>query len=405
MHEQRLGMFRVSNKGIIMDRRAFLRLGAALPVSVGAAGILPAHAATPPSASSGALPGVRAGDVQSASGWRVYEMTTEVTLPPSAAPARIWLPVTAQQVGDYQRTLATEWNAPGALTRAATVSGYDVRMVAVEWPSAPDGGPLKASLLNKVAIRDRDVDLGAAPSPRAPRESAATLREYLRPTQLMPTDGIVRDTALKITAGLDDDMTRARAIYQWVVDNTCREASVRGCGTGDVVAMLNHTVKTGGIMNGKCADINGLFVALSRAAGIPARDAYGVRVDTSALGFKALGKAGDISKAQHCRSEFYTAGYGWIPADPADVRKVALEEVPGGLPMTDSKVRAARAMLLGAWEGNWVVYNHGHDVSLPGGTLAPVPFLMYPNGQTVAGTLDSLDPDKFGYRISSKRVA
>ncbi len=398
MHGQRLGTFRVSNKGIIMDRRDFLRLGAALPVSVGAAGILPAHAANP--TSSGTLPGARASDIENASGWRVYEMTTEVTLPPAAAPARVWLPVTAQQVGDYQRTLATAWNAPGARTRAATTGGYDVRMVAVEWPSAPAGEPLKATLTNKVAIRDRDVDLGAAPSARAPRESAATLREYLRPTQLMPTDGIVRDTALKITAGLDDDMTRARAIYQWVVDNTCREASVRGCGTGDVVAML----KTGGIMNGKCADINGLFVALSRAAGIPARDAYGVRVDTSALGFKALGKAGDISKAQHCRSEFYAAGYGWIPADPADVRKVALEEVPGGLPMTDSKVRAARAMLLGAWEGNWVVYNHGHDVALPGSGAAPVPFLMYPNGQTVAGTLDSLDPDKFGYRITSTRI-
>ncbi|REE93420.1 transglutaminase-like putative cysteine protease [Cupriavidus plantarum] len=397
MQGQPLGKFRVSNKGIIMDRRNFLRLGAALPVS-GMAGILPAHAAQ---SASGSLPGASAKDIQSASGWRVYEMTTEVTLPPAAAPARVWLPVTAQQVGDYQRTLATEWNAPGAHTRAATADGYDVRMVAIDWPSAPDGAPLKATLTNKVAIRDRDVDLGAAPSARAPRESEATLREYLRPTALMPTDGIVRDTALKITAGLDDDMTRARAIYQWVVDNTCRDASVRGCGTGDVVTML----KTGGLMNGKCADINGLFVALARAAGIPARDAYGVRVDTSSLGFKSLGKAGDISKAQHCRSEFYAAGYGWIPADPADVRKVALEESPGGLPMTDSKVRAARAMLLGAWEGNWVAYNHGHDVALPGSHAAPVPFLMYPNGQTVAGTLDSLDPDKFGYRITSKRIA
>ena len=149
----------------------------------------------------------------------------------------------------------------------------------------------------------------------------------------------------------------------------------------------------------------GLFVALARSVGIPARDAYGVRVDDSKLGFRALGKAGDISKAQHCRSEFYAAGYGWIPADPGDVRKVALEEVPGGLPMTDAKVRAARAMLFGAWEGNWVAYNHGHDVRLPGSSLAPVPFLMYPQGKTVAGTLDSLDPAAFGYRMTSRRVA
>ncbi|MEN7530588.1 transglutaminase family protein [Cupriavidus sp. DL-D2] len=371
-----------------MDRRNFLRLGAAIPVSIGAGGMAPAFSAT---ASKDATP--------ASEGWRVYEMTTEVMLPESPGAATVWLPVTAARLGDYQRTLSSEWIAPGGQARVTRAGPYDVGMVVIDWPRPTPGAPLTARMVNTVALRDRDVDLGAAPSARATRESPAALQEYLRPTQLMPTDGIVRKTALMITAGMTDDMTKAQAIYQWVVDHTCRDAAVRGCGTGDVVTML----KTGGIMNGKCADINGLFVALARAAGIPARDAYGVRVDTSALGFKALGKAGDISKAQHCRSEFYAAGVGWIPADPADVRKVALEEVPGGLPMTDAKVRAARAMLFGAWEGNWVAYNHGHDVRLPGG--GTVPFLMYPQTRTVAGMLDSLDPAASGYRITSRRVA
>lgn len=378
-----------------MDRRDFLRLGAAVPVAVGAAGIGPAIAAaasTSP-ASADRFP--------ASAGWRVYEITTDVQLPAAAAPATVWLPVTAPRLGDYQRTVSSEWVAPGAQARAARAGRHGVDMVVVDWASPTHGSPLTARLTSTVALRDRDVDLGAAPSAGRGAESAASLREYLRPTELMPTDGIVRDTARAITAGMTDDLTRAQAIYQWVVDHTCRDASVRGCGTGDVVTML----KTGGIMNGKCADINGLFVALSRAAGIPARDAYGIRVDDSQRGFRALGKAGDISKAQHCRAEFYAAGYGWIPADPGDVRKVALEEVPGGLPMTDGKVRAARAMLFGAWEGNWVAYNHGHDVRLPGSGSATVPFLMYPQGRTVAATLDSLDPAAFGYRITSRRVA
>jgi len=80
------------------------------------------------------------------------------------------------------------------------------------------------------------------------------------------------------------------------------------------------------VMGGKCADLNALFVALARAEGIPARDVYGIRVANSNLGYKSLGKAGDITKAQHCRAEFYAAGYGWIPVDPADVRKVILED-------------------------------------------------------------------------------
>ena len=57
-------------------------------------------------------------------------------------------------------------------------------------------------------------------------------------------------------------------------------------------------------------------------------------------------------------------------------------------------------MLFGAWEMNWVAFNHGHDVALPGSGLGPVPFLMYPNGETAAGRMDSLDPDSFRYRLT-----
>jgi transglutaminase-like putative cysteine protease len=398
-----------------MDRRLFLQLGAWSAASAGGlTGVSAiARAATP--ADLSAFP--------ASQGWRVYQVSTTVSLPVAEAPARVWLPMTTPRIGDYQRTLSTQWQADGADARLARASGYDVQMLALDWPSGAaamppaadaaatgsmaasaqtSAGPvLNAQLVNVVALRDRSVDLSQPPSAGAPRESTDTLHEYLRPTRLLPTDGIVRARAMEITAGLDGDVTKARAIYEWVIDHTCREASVRGCGVGDVATML----KTGGVMNGKCADINGLFVALARAAGIPARDAYGVRVDASAYGFKALGKPGDVTGGQHCRAEFYAAGYGWVPVDPADVRKVALEEVPGGLPMTDGKVHAARAMLFGAWEMNWVAYNHGHDVGLPGSANPPVPFLMYPNGETTAGVIDSLDPKRFSYRISSQRLA
>jgi hypothetical protein len=96
------------------------------------------------------------------------------------------------------------------------------------------------------------------------------------------------------------------------------------------------------ICNGKCADLNALYVGLARAAGLPARDVYGVRVADSKFGYKSLGKSGDISKAQHCRAEVWLADFGWLPVDPADVRKVVLEEKPG-LTLKDEVVVAARA--------------------------------------------------------------
>jgi transglutaminase-like putative cysteine protease len=162
---------------------------------------------------------------------------------------------------------------------------------------------------------------------------------------------------------------------------------------------------TTGDMGGKCADLNGLFVGLARAAGIPARDLYGIRVAPSKFGFKALGANSEtITKAQHCRSEVYLDGFGWVPMDPADVRKVVLEEPPGNLAIGDAKVAAARKTLFGAWETNWIAYNEAHDVPLPGSDKPPVGFFMYPQGETGTARIDCLSPDDFKYTISSKEI-
>ena len=128
----------------------------------------------------------------------------------------------------------------------------------------------------------------------------------------------------------------------------------------------------------KCADLNALYVTLARAEGLPARDVYGVRVAGSAYGYNSLGKTGgDITKAQHCRAEVYLKTHGWVPVDPADVRKVILEEAGGKKP-DDPMVLAARKRLFGSWEMNWLAYNTAHDVALPKSSGSKIAFLMYP---------------------------
>jgi hypothetical protein len=87
------------------------------------------------------------------------------------------------------------------------------------------------------------------------------------------------------------------------------------------------------------------------------------------------------------------------------VRKVVLEEKPGGsIPLTDPAVLKARAKLFGAWEMNWLAYNYAHDVQLPGSSRGRIPFFMYPNGETAAGRLDSLDPESFRYAITAREL-
>jgi transglutaminase-like putative cysteine protease len=238
---------------------------------------------------------------------------------------------------------------------------------------------------------------GGNPAP----EDRATLARYREPSRLVRTDGIVKKTSQQITKGIDNDVEKARAIYEWIVDNTFRDPKVRGCGVGDIRAMLET-----GNLGGKCADLNALYVGLARAAGLPARDVYGIRTTRSELGYKSLGaSSATITKSQHCRAEVYLERHGWVPVDPADVRKVALEEPPGNRPLDDAMVDRARARLFGSWEMNWMGYNYAHDVALPGSKGEPIAFLMYPQAETDQGRLDSLDPDNFKYEITAHEIA
>jgi transglutaminase-like putative cysteine protease len=107
-------------------------------------------------------------------------------------------------------------------------------------------------------------------------------------------------------------------------------------------------LKTGDL-GGKCADLNALYVGLARAVGLPALDVYGIRIAPSKFGYRSLGAGSEIvSEAQHCRAEVFLTGFGWVPVDPADVRKVAVEEPPGQLALSDPKVGAGRKTLFGA---------------------------------------------------------
>jgi len=332
--------------------------------------------------------------------WRRFALTTRIapTRPAgSAGRLQAWVPVPSIEEAAWIRPGDIRWttNAVSAAIKRDPASG--AAMLHLVW--ADDEAAPKAEVISSAALRDRAVDL-AARGPAQPLTDAER-RLYLRPTALIPTDGIVKETADRITAGTDDDLAKVRAIYEWVVVNTFRDAAVRGCGLGDVASML-HT----GYLGGKCADLNALYVGLARASGLPARDVYGLRVAPSRFGYKSLGaNSPDVTRAQHCRAEVHLAGFGWVPVDPADVRKVALEEPPGKLALDDPKVAAARGGLFGAWEGNWIAYNDAHDVALPGSTGPALGFLMYPQAEVAGARLDCLDAKTFAYAIEAGETA
>ena len=344
-----------------------------------------------------AIPGTRRLFAESAAPgtWRTFEVTTRVEVLTSPAATRVWLPAALIGETPFQRTLANRFHAEGGVAKMVESKTDALGIVAAEFPA---GVKPVLTLTSRIATTNYTVDL-AAPA-KAPRVAPTELRYCLRPTTLQPTNGIVKTTADAITSGAQTDIEKARAIYDWIVDNTFRDPKTRGCGVGDIRFMLESRD-----LGGKCADLNALFVGLARAAGLPARDVYGIRVGKSELGYKSLGTASEnVTKAQHCRAEVYLTGYGWVPVDPADVRKVVLEEPPGNRVLGDEMVKKTRARLFGSWEMNWIAYNFAQDVALPGSSGAPIGFLMYPQAETADGRLDCLDPDNFKYEITSKEV-
>jgi transglutaminase-like putative cysteine protease len=299
---------------------------------------------------------------------------------------------------DFQKNLGSTWSVEGGTAAVVSDAKYGAEMLYFE---ASDSTKVPAvQLTSRFATRDRAIDL-AKPG-NAAKADRAELQRYLAPTELIPTDGIVRDTAREITKNVrGGDIEKARAIYEWVVENTYRDPKTRGCGVGDIKFLLESKN-----LGGKCADLNALFVGLARASGIPARDVYGVRVAKSAFGYRSLGVGTEnVTRAQHCRAEFYVASHGWVPVDPADVRKVILEEKPDAqLPIDDPLVKAARVKLFGAWEMNWLAFNTAHDVALPNSVNGKVSFLMYPQAETSSARLDSLDPDNFRYQMTAQEL-
>ncbi|HEU0199784.1 MAG TPA: transglutaminase domain-containing protein [Burkholderiaceae bacterium] len=325
--------------------------------------------------------------------WRTFETTARLEIAQPKGQVRAWMPLPLSQDTDYFKTLANSWSGNAEKVEMVYEPTYRAALVSAVFKAGKTNPLLE--VVSRFAVRERNVELKPGAGMLATRDEQAL---YLKATELMPTDGIVKKTADQITKGARTDLQKARAIYEWTVENTFRDPKTRGCGIGDVKAMLEANV-----LGGKCADLNAMFVALCRAAGVPARDVYGVRVVESPRGYKSMGRMGDITKAQHCRAEFYAQNIGWVPVDPADVRKVVLEERPN-LTLTDDVVKQMRTFLFGNWEGNWLAYNYAHDVKLPGSKLAPVGFLMYPQAETAEGRIDSLDPDNFKYNIVSREV-
>jgi transglutaminase-like putative cysteine protease len=290
--------------------------------------------------------------------------------------AKLWIPYPItdrnQTVSDIK--IVGDYVSSGVYTDAT----YGTPILYAQWPADAKSRKLTFSFaVERQEIRQKDLPA------TEPKWNPADYAEYLKPTSLGPIDGEVKTLADKITAGKKTVLEKAKAIYDWCCDNMYRDPNTIGCGKGDVCALLQKP-------GGKCTDISSVYIALCRAAGVPAREVFSVR----------LGKKPeeDITTYQHCWAEFFLPGYGWVTADPADVRKAMLVEK---LELKDAKAKEYRDYFWGGIDPYRVVIAAGRDVVLnPRQAGPPLNTFGYPYAEIGGTPVDFYQPKTFVYRYS-----
>ncbi len=293
---------------------------------------------------------------------------------------KLWIPYPTSS--QYQEISAIQINGDFAESAVYTDKKFQTPMLYAHWPAGQKSRHLGFSFkaVRQEVIRRNFPKKDVTWNP-------ADYAMWLAPTSLGPIDGPVKELADSIVKGKTSVLTRAKAIYDWTCENMYRDPTTIGCGKGDVCALLHKP-------GGKCTDIHSVFVALCRAVGVPAREVFGIR-----LGKKPTQ---DITKWQHCWAEFHLPGYGWVPVDPADVRKLMLKKK---LKFGDSVSRELRRYFWGAWDAYRIKLAMGRDLVLtPPQEGGPLNTFGYPYAESDGKALDWNNPASFKYTITSYQI-
>ena len=122
----------------------------------------------------------------------------------------------------------------------------------------------------------------------------------------------IAELANELTQRVADPFLKARNIYRWVLQHLEHQFPVKQRGTRFLFS--NPIDSKQSIYGGDSAEYSWVFIALCRAAGVPAR---------AVVGFLAK----PDWETPHTWAEFYLPKWGWLPADPyvADSKELLVE--------------------------------------------------------------------------------
>jgi len=261
-----------------------------------------------------------------------FEFIYRAKLPEITNTARLWLPLATSDT--FQRVEVKDITVPGRW-RELDEREHGNKVLFLE------AGPADSS--KKIEIRYRVKRFEK--SEYAVREPM--VQQYLKPESLVPTNQTFQTIARELTRGKTNDLPRARAIYDHVMEKVRYAKYGSGWGRGDAVYACDAH-------SGNCTDFHAYFIALAREAGIPARFAIGAAIPSER-------NEGGID-GYHCWAEFFADGR-WVPVDVSEANKnVSLADY-----------------YFGHHPANRFELSKGRDLVVePGPVSGPINFLAYP---------------------------
>ncbi|UCF81491.1 MAG: transglutaminase domain-containing protein [Acidobacteriota bacterium] len=278
--------------------------------------------------------------------------------PEGAGPVDVFVPLAASDDSqDILRYLVTA-SVPG---REKTEARYGNRF----WHGhvdRSDGRPITVRV--NYAVQRRRVQKRL---PEAPDKSAlaAWKREkpalFLIPNRRVPvSDPLLDKVRAELPKTGPSPLARARAIYDYVVDNMEYKKEGEGWGHGDALWACTKRY-------GNCTDFHALFTSLARAEGIPTRFEIGFPIPEN----QASGKI----STYHCWVQVFLPGVGWFPVDASEAWKH----------------KKRRTLYFGTQPADRILFTTGRDLELgKGHTTGPLNYFIHPHVEVAGKRLEEV---------------
>ena len=278
---------------------------------------------------------------------RTFEFTfvAELEIPEGSSKLQMWLPYPTSNDFQDVRLLSIDSPVP---TRVYQEYTYRNSMLFLTTP-ATEIEKLRVEMKFRVTRREHVESKSEFTELEDPDGFFGFAeRQWLEPDRLVPLDDYIRELAEEVTEGKTTVVEKARAIYDYTVDNLEYDKSGTGWGRGDIYYACDEK-------RGNCTDFHAVFIGFARAVNIPAK---------FAIGFPIPRDRGEGEVAgYHCWAEFFVPGYGWVPVDTSEANKNPEE----------------REYFFGAHDENRVAFTVGRDIMLnPKQAGGPLNFFIYP---------------------------